>query len=400
MSSVEQPAARAPAPAAEPFDYALSTQGMTRGNATRLLPGGAEAFPNMLLAIAAAESEVLLESYTIADDATGRSFLDALAAAAQRGVDVRLICDAFGSLSLPSSRLDALEAAGVKTLVYRPLAPWRPHWGLVHRDHRKILVVDRKIGFCGGLNLADDYDERTQIGRYWRDLHLRVEGPAVHSFAALFVKTWNQHCPPPRQMRAARTLTKVAAIPAVHAGGVAVQVVGNRETRHRSLIRRSFLFAAKHARRSIWIANPYFIPDRAVSRALIRAVARGVEVRVLVPARSDVLLVDLAARHAFGALLAAGVRIAEWSLGMMHAKAAAVDGAWATVGSYNLDRRSLRYNLEVTANVFDRGFAEALERHVGADFTRSTELRADSFARRPWWQRLLSWTCYLARSWL
>jgi phosphatidylserine/phosphatidylglycerophosphate/cardiolipin synthase-like enzyme len=324
-------------------------------------------------------------------------------------------------------------------------------------------MIDRRLAFLGGLNLADDYDARTEAGRNWRDLHMVVEGPSVGALGALFAGTWNRLAEPGHRMRWQRT-PPPSSVPAVAAAvrrrrrvagatplpalatakdeaapevvtvavtaasppgralvgaagaaslaspseslvpspraGVPVQIVGNRETRHRSLIRRSFLHAVRRARRSVWIANPYFIPDRAITRALTRAARHGVEVRVLVPARSDVRLCDLAARAVFGRLLRAGVRIAEWRLGMMHAKAAAVDGAWATVGSYNLDRRSLRYNLEVTANVFDRDFARSLEAVLESDYARSSEIVPAEFRRRPLWARLASWLAYQLRAWL
>lgn len=382
---------------AAPLDYAVSRQGVTDGNAAQLLVGGAEAFPMMLQAIASARREVLLESYTIADDGTGRAFLDALGEAAARGVTVRLILDGFGSLALPSEHLESLEQLGGQALVYRPVARWRKRWGVLSRDHRKLLIVDGEVAFLGGCNLADDYDARTQVGRFWRDLHLRVSGPSVWALMRLFAQTWNRHSPPGRRFRTGRTAS-VPIISDEKPRGVPVQIVGNRETRHRSFIRRSFLHAVRHARRSIWIANPYFIPDRVVLRALTRAARRGVDVRVLVPARSDVRMCDWAGRATFARLLRAGVRIAEWSLGMMHAKAAAIDGRWATVGSYNLDHRSLRYNLEVTANVFDAGFAGTLEAQLQADFTRSYEIELERFRRRPLWQWLLSWACYQLRS--
>ena len=333
--------------------FAASRQGVTHGNQTRLLVGGEAAYPAMLEAIAGAQGEILLESYTIAGDGTGRAFFDALEAAARRGVEVRLLCDGMGSFGLPSAWFAALEAAGGRAVVYRPVAPWRARWGLLRRDHRKVLVVDRRIGFLGGLNLADEYDGYARAGEFWRDLHMAVDGPAAWSLAGLFAGTWNRCTDRDRRMP---WQPPVAALFDGDAG-VAVQVIGNHETSHRSLIRRSFFAAIHRARRTIRIANPYFIPDHSIAGALGAAVERGVDVRVLVPARSDILLVDLASRAAFPRLLRRGVRIAEWSFGMMHAKAASVDGEWATVGSYNLDHRSWRYNLEVTANVFDPVFA-------------------------------------------
>ncbi len=376
-----------------PIHYAFSQQELSEGNRAQLLPGGAIAFPAMLQAIAEAEVEVLLESYTLADDATGRAFLTALGEAAQRGVLVRLIVDGFGSLALPVQYLVELESRGAKTLVYRPVAPWRPHWGLFRRDHRKLLLVDGRVGFLGGLNLSDLYDARSEVGRSWRDLHLQLEGPSAQPLRHLFAATWNRHQPSDRR------LPESTSVPA-HPSGIAVQVLGNREYHHRSLIRRSFLHAARMARRSIWIANPYFIPDRLLARTLARAARHGVDVRILVPLRSDVRVCDLAARATFGHLLAAGVRIAEWHEGMVHAKAAVVDRVWATLGSYNFDRRSLRYNLEVMANLFDAGLAAAIAEELTVIFDRSTEIDRHAFGRRPLRDRIASWLAYQLRAWL
>ena len=162
---------------------------------------------------------------------------------------------------------------------------------------------------------------------------------------------------------------------------------------------RSFIYAVAQARRSVLLANPYFLPNRQVARALRAAARRGVDVRVVVPANSDVPLVDLAARHTFPRLLKAGIRIAEWP-GMMHAKAAAVDGMWATVGSYNFDRRSLRFNLEVTANIFDPAFAATLEARLREDFQAARELRQEDLQGRSLWERLSSLLAYRLRAWL
>ncbi|HEX2571387.1 MAG TPA: phospholipase D-like domain-containing protein [Polyangia bacterium] len=380
-------------PVLRPLDYAVSDATITLGNRVTLLVGGQETYPAMLAAIAGARRRVLLESYIIAPDETGRRFIDALVAAGVRGCDVRLIYDAVGSWSLPPGWIEALELAGGHVLAYRPVAPWRRRWGLWRRDHRKVLVVDDQVGFVGGINLADEYDARTPAGRSWRDLHLRVEGPAVTQLVQLVVRTWNREVPRPERVRWQRP--EVTPL----ADGVPMAVVGNRETRHRLLIRRSFVYAVAQARRSVILANPYFLPDWQVVRALRAAARRGVDVRIVVPAASDVPLVDLAARHTFSRLLKAGIRIAEWP-GMMHAKAAAVDGTWATVGSYNLDRRSLRFNLEVTANVFDPTFAATVEARLREDFQAARELRQRELKARSVWERLGSMLAYRLRAWL
>ena len=380
-------------PAVVPREYALAACPVTEGNGVELLPGGSEAYPAMLRMIEAARTEVLLETYIFADDSTGRRFWDALVTAAARGCVVRVMGDAVGSSAIPSHWIEELEMLGGQWLPYRPVAPWRRRWGVWRRDHRKVLVIDEEVGFVGGLNIADEYDQGTPAGRSWRDLHLRISGPAVASLAQLFVRTWNAECPHARRMQWHRPTIEHRA------GGVAISIVGNRETRHRSLIRHAFLYATRRARRTILLANPYFIPDRAVFLNLAHAAGRGVDVRLVVPARSDIRLIDLAARWAFPRLLRAGVRIAEWP-GMMHAKAATVDGSWSTVGSYNFDRRSLRFNLEVTANVYDRGLGGIMEARLLDDFARAREITVEELDARPFVDRLLSSIAYRLRSFL
>jgi cardiolipin synthase len=366
----------------------------------RLLSGGDDAFPAMLEAIEGAHGEILLESYIFAQDETGEHFMAALVRAARRGALVRLIVDGVGTIGrLSGGRIAHLEQGGVRVMVYRPLAPWRRRSGLWRRDHRKLLAVDGRVGFVGGLNIANEYDEGRDRTRPWRDLHLRIEGPAVLELVRLFVGTWNAESWPvdrlvPQSLRAPR------ARPLTAATGAPVQIVGTRFWPRGGLIRRSFLHAVRRSTATVAVANPYFVPDRSIMRALVDAAARGVAVRVVIPGRSDVLAVDLAARAMLGPLLRAGVRIAEWPAGMIHEKAAAVDGRWATVGSFNLDHRSLRYNLEVTANLFDGPVAVAVQERILSDFSASVEIDAQSLARRPLLARLLSWLLYRLRAWL
>jgi len=375
-------------------------RGVSFGNQVRLLSGGEAAFPAMLAAIDGARAEVLLESYIFAQDETGERFMTALAGAAGRGALVRVIVDAVGTIGrLSSSRIVQLEQSGVRVLVYRPLAPWRRRPGLWRRDHRKLLAVDGRVGFVGGLNIADEYNEGRVQARPWRDLHVRIEGPAVLELVRLFVGTWNAESGPsdrliPPSLRAPRPTPDPAEV------GSPVQIVGTRFWPRGGLMRRSFLHAVRRSTTTVAIANPYFVPDRSMMRALTDAAARGVDVRVVIPRRSDVLAIDLAARSMVAPLLRAGVRVAEWPAGMIHEKAAAVDGCWATVGSFNLDHRSLRYNLEVTANLFDGAVASAVQDRILSDFSASVAIDAETLARRPLLARVLSWLLYRLRAWL
>jgi len=221
----------------------------------------------------------------------------------------------------------------------------------------------------------------------------------VLELVRLFVGTWNAESGPsdrliPPSLRAPRPTPDPAEV------GSPVQIVGTRFWPRGGLMRRSFLHAVRRSTTTVAIANPYFVPDRSMMRALTDAAARGVDVRVVIPRRSDVLAIDLAARSMVAPLLRAGVRVAEWPAGMIHEKAAAVDGCWATVGSFNLDHRSLRYNLEITANVFDARFAADLEARIAEDFSVSSEIDLPSLRRRSFWWWLAGWLAYRLRSWL
>ena len=367
-------------------DYAYDARLYAPGHALRLLRSGVEAYPAMLEAIALARRHVHLETYILRADETGRKFADALCERAAAGVRVRLMFDAFGSLGLDDAFVNRLRAAGVRVLSYRPVAPWRPRWGLWRRNHRKTLIVDGVVGFAGGINLADEY-----AGGGWHDLHVRIEGPAVATLDAIFRATWGSAGDEPiaaDDARAAATGTSLAT------------VIANEDLRSRFEIRRAYIHAIRRARGTIRILNAYFIPDARVRRALRRAARRGVDVRVVVPAIPDIRVAQWASRHLFGRLLRAGVRIFEWTGPMMHAKAAVVDGAWCAIGSYNLDYRSLLHDLEVIVAALDREFAGHVLDDVERGLAGCREVTLDVWRKRPPLDRLLEWCAYRLRRWL
>ncbi len=377
------------------LEYALFPSAMRPGNRVSPLRGGAETFPAMLEAIAKAEDYVHLEVYILHSDRIGKRFRDALVERARAGVSVRLLYDAIGSIGLDDGYLDSLRAAGVEIHTFRPIAPWRRRWGLNKRDHRKILVIDGTVGFTGGLNIGEEYEPVENGGGGWHDMHARVEGPAVAELARLFRKTWILAGGKPYHLHEQPSEEVVATL-----GSAFALAIGNEDLRRRATIRRAYLHAMRRARRAISIENAYFIPDRGIRRVMLNAVRRGVKVSVILPDRNDLPAVQYASQRLWTGLLKAGVKLLLWPERMMHAKTAVVDGAWSTIGSYNLDARSLFHNLEVVLTIVDRGFGAGLERQWTEDAARCREVGLEEWKRRPWWTKVLEWVCYQFRHWL
>jgi cardiolipin synthase len=371
--------------------YCVAPAEMHFGNRLTLLKNGVQAYPAMLDAITAANRSVHIESYIFKSDRTGWKFGQALAAAAARGVEVRLIFDAVGSYGIDREFLEGLKIAGVKILEFHPLALTSRLGQLQRRDHRKILVVDGTIGFCGGLNIGDEYASREDGGQGWRDNHVRVEGPAALALDAAFIHLWRtqtrEHVPfPPR--------------PTDGQGGARIRVVTNDTFLKRHAIRTAYLRALRAAQKSIEIENSYFVPDRGIRRALRTAAERGVKVKILVPDRSDVPVVQYASRAFYDSFLASGIRIFEYEGSILHAKTVVVDRVWCAVGSYNIDHRSLRHNLEINLHLTDAAFGEEAGRAFEEDLDRSVEVTAEERKRRPLSERLKEWAAYEIRAWL
>ncbi len=365
-------------------------------NRVQPLVGGKQAYPLMLEAIRGAQRHVHFEIYMLLDDRIGREFRDALVERAKAGVAVRMLYDSLGSFGLGESFLGPLRAAGAQMLEYAPLFPWRRQFGLNRRDHQKILVVDDRVAFAGGLNIGLHYVPLEEGGGGWYDVHARIEGPAVHDLAVIFRKTWHKRGGAPF----APPGTPPPALPRDGISASGVQVISNVVMRSRSHMRHAYLRAIRRAERTISVMNAYFIPDRGLRRAFARAARRGVSVRVIVPATNDVQAVRYASRHLYSRLMKTGVRIFEWPGRMMHAKCGVIDGVWSTIGSYNIDRRSLLHNLEVALVVIDAAVGEELGREFEAQLVRSREVLPEEWARRSWWQKTKEWLFYGFRYWL
>lgn len=364
------------------------------GNAVRLLRNGEEAFPAWLAAIDAARERISLEMYIFNDDPIGRSFAEALKRAAARGVKVRLLYDYVGCRFTPVAFFQALRDAGVHAVVYHGHRGWRPRfWKLFRRNHRKTLVIDGELAFTGGLNISIEWVSAAAGGEDWRDAVIEVRGPAVPAIETTFLQAWNR-----RSGRAFR-LDPDALVRPPPAGPTGVAVISNTEVTERFAIRRAALHALRESRGRVYLANPYFVPDGGILRALRQAAQREVDVRLLLPEASDSRVLDAAARATFPALLRAGVRIFQ-SRNVIHTKILLVDDVFVSTGSYNFDHRSLAYNLELVANVLDRDYTRATGEMLEADMAASREITLAEVEERPLLSRLLEQLAHALRKWL
>jgi cardiolipin synthase len=356
------------------------------GNEVTLLVDGAATYEAIGAAIDAAKHHVHAEYYLVRRDATAAWFRDRLVAAAKRGVRVRLLLDGYGSFWIGRGWLKPLRDAGVVVVFFLParLLLFQP---MNLRNHRKIVVVDGEIGFTGGINIGDEY--KGEHGP-WRDMHLALRGPCVEPLARVFEQDW--HFAAKEDLAATSEHVEEKKAPSVpppkHAehGDAVVAIVRSGpdiEGTERETIHKVFFSAITIAREKVYITTPYFIPDRAIIVALQTAALRGVDVRLLLPSRSNHPVVFQAARFFYEELLEAGVRIYEYGPGMIHAKTMVVDGAVALVGSANMDLRSFRLNFEVHAVIKDDEAARALESIFDADLARSKEILLEAFKQRP-----------------
>lgn len=338
---------------------ALSRLQIVAGNDVRVLVGAEEKLRALIEAIEAARDHVHLEYYIFRADRTGRRVLDALVAAARRGVRVRLLYDAYGSFGL-RARLGPLLAAGGHAAPFFPISLLRRAYTLNLRNHRKLVVIDGEIGFAGGINIGDMFLP-------WRDVHLRVEGPIVGELQAVFVADW--------YLATRRDLAHPAFFPPIEPRGTSIaQILQSGPDESAEAIHRLYFAAIASARERVYLTTPYFVPDRAMSVALQTAALRGVEVRLIVPRRSNHRVTFHAGRSYYDELLSAGVHVHEYLPGMLHTKAIVVDGRFGVVGSANLDVRSFRLNFELVAVLYDETSVARLEALFREDLGATEEV--------------------------
>ena len=348
------------------------------GNRFELLVDGRQFFPHMLEAIEKAQRYVLLEIYLIESGTVATRFIDALLSAASRGVAVKLLLDDFGALGLSPQDRERFVQGGVDLLLYNPIR-FSKHLRNMLRDHRKLLIVDGEVAFVSGAGITDEFDSPEDPGRSWRETAARIRGPVLVDWQELFVHLWNRHAPKPLDLPVPAPPTGADDM----RGRVTVTTALARQDIKRSLYNR-----VRHAQRRVWLATAYFVPSRKVRRVLKQAARRGVDVRLLLPGPySDHPAIRHAGRRFYTGLLRAGIRIFEYQPRFLHAKTMLCDD-WVSIGSSNLDRWNLRWNLEANQEVENAAFGEAVKIMFDEDFRDSIECLYETWRRRPWHARL------------
>jgi cardiolipin synthase len=357
----------------------------TDGNRVDLFDTGREGLDAMLAAILEARERIHLETYILRADSVGQRFLDALADRAATGVAVRLLYDALGSRGIDVRAFDRLVAAGGQVLAFNPIARVYPEFAPRRRDHRKILVVDGRVAFTGGLNIGDEYavglagdgdDE-------WRDAHVRLEGPVVRDLEAVFLESWFRSDGPglPWDALLLREPEPV--------GESRCAVLADGPVYRRRRMRELIVSALDGARSEVVLESPYFAPGRRVLDALARASSRGVSVHLLLAGRTDHPILKRAARAIVPRLLRTGVTFHEYDSAMLHAKLAVFDSAWAVIGTSNLDRQSFEHNFEVNLIVEGGPIPEQLGRRFRGDIERARRVDLETLAARGPIERLV-----------
>jgi len=375
---------------------------LTKGNKVTLLADGQATYAAMFKALRNAKDHINLESYIIEDDETGRKFADLLLQKQSKGVQVHLIYDSMGSMNTPVSFFQRLRDGGIQVVEFNPINPLksREQWGLTHRDHRKILIVDGKVAIIGGINISKVYsssplkrkrNEKAPI--HWRDTDIQIEGPAVAEFQKLFLDTWLK--------QKGTKLSDRNYFPALKEKGKAlVRVVGSTPGETNRIPFIMYVSAISFAEHSIHMTNSYFIPDDQIVKALTDAAGRGVDVKIILPGITDSQLSFYAQRYHYSGLLKSGVKIYEHSSSLLHAKTAVVDKVWSTVGSTNMDFLSLLNNDEVNAVILSNEFAVEMEKMFVRDLDNSKQIQLDEWKQRPFLSRIMEWFVNLFIRWL
>jgi len=352
------------------------------GNKVELLLNGDQIFPSMLAAIRGARQSITMETYIYWSETIGREFTDALMERARAGVKVHLMLDFIGSMKMDDKSLDELHAAGVQVQRYHKPVWWKLT-RLNNRTHRKVMVVDGKIGFTGGVGIADKWRGAGQDADHWRDSHFRVEGPVVGQIQAVFTDNWTKST--------GVVLDGPLYFPKLEAStdGLAAQMFSSSPTGGSESMHLMYLMAITAATRSIDLSSAYFVPDELTIKALVAASKRGVRIRIITPGKIiDSKVVRVASRESWGALLKAGIAIAEYQPTMFHVKAMVVDSLLVSVGSTNFDNRSFSLNDEANLNVMDPEFARAQEAVFEADWARAKPMTLAQWENRSWTEKL------------
>jgi len=385
----------------------VSGSPLTSGNKATLLMDGPATYAAMFKAMENARDHINLETFIIDDDETGRRFSDLLLKKQAEGVQVNLIYDSRGGFRTPDPFFQRLRDAGVQVLAFNPVNPLkaRKSWNLAHPDHRKILIVDGKVVFTGGINISEVYSSRLsgksglsggKQGKApipWRDTDVQIEGPVVAEFQKLFLDTWQQ--------QKGESLSGRNYFPDLKAEGHAlVRAVGSSPGETNRLTFVLYVSAITFSERSLHLTIAYFVPDAETVKALRDAAGRGVDVKLVLPGNTDTSLTLSAGRYHYSELLKSGVRLYERRDVLLHAKTAVIDNVWSTVGSTNMDFWSFSSNDEVNAVILNKGFASEMEKMFAGDLAASHEIRLEEWEKRPWLNRIQEWFAHQFQRWL
>jgi cardiolipin synthase len=354
---------------------------IVEGNKVEVLLNGDQIFPAMLDAVKHAEKTITFETYIYWSESIGKEFADALSERARSGVKVHVLLDFIGSIKMDKKQIDDMKAAGVQIQRYHKPVWWKLA-RLNNRTHRKLLIVDGKRGFTGGVGIADQWRGNAQDENHWRDTHFRVEGPVVGQMQAVFTDNWTKST--------GVVLDGEEYFPALQkAGTMPAQMFSSSPTGGSESMHLMYLMAITAARKTIDLSSSYFVPDELAVKALVAAARRGVRVRIITPGKHiDSDLVRQASRERWGSMLAAGVRIAEYQPTMYHVKALVVDSQLVSVGSTNFDNRSFSINDEANLNVMDPDFAKAQAAIFEADWRRAKPISLERWQDRPLLEKL------------
>ena len=368
------------------LEEAIAGSPLTVGNKAILLQDGPATYKAMFEAIRGAKDHIHLETYIIEDDEVGGKFADALIEKQRQGVQVVLIYDSVGASNAPKAFFKRLTDSQVRVLEFNPVNPLtaRKGWQVNQRDHRKLLIVDGRVAFVGGINISSVYSRGSRRtskrlpegGVQWRDTHLQVEGPVVAEFQRLFLATWEKQKGAPLGAR------NFYPAPAAR-GGEVIRAIGSSPDEAYSPIYATLISAIASAETGVHLTNAYFVPDPQLLDALEDAARRGVDVKLILPGKTDSWFVFHAGRASFERLLRAGVRIYQRRDAMLHAKTALIDGVWSTIGSTNLDWRSFLHNDEVNAVVLGQEFGAQMRAMFEADLAASEPITLEAWRQRP-----------------
>jgi cardiolipin synthase A/B len=384
------------------LEEAATGRPLIAGNKVTLLFDGPITIKAMMAAVTVAKDSINLETYLFDQDPLGMKFAELLIAKQKSGVQVNIIYDCVGTLGTPQAFFDRMQDAGIRLLPFQPVSPthrpWR--WRLNNRDHRKILVVDGKVAFAGGVNITKAYASNsgfrsqsktgTQLG--WRDTHIQIEGPAVAALQWMFLDNW-----------ASQKEGDIPArdyFPTLTPKGNKVLRVLRSQPGSNSEVFKAYFLAIHGATKSIHITAAYFVPDKQVMKALHDAANRGVEVKIILPSVSDSWFASNAGHSLYTQMLKAGIKVFELKTSVLHAKTAVIDGNWSTVGSTNMDTRSFLHNKEVNVVVMGDDFGNEMESAFQEDLKDSKEIIREQWKHRPLGQRVKERFARLMSYWL